>query len=812
MNPYLARAFEIREFLGLSESADRLRDDPVLRRLFLAPQESIFSAPFVRSVPGLAFWLLAALSLLSFALHWKTWPLDRLLTWLSLFLLCLLTVRAAPFFSIGAGLILAFNWATFWAWDSLRIPMVSSSWAVIGRGVVFLALLVLAVLAWPGWLQNDPGPRRWTIEMEPSLAEAGKEIAKWRNEGVLQAGHHGFHFSPEAANTFPWLCPDEMGFLNAHRNVPAAAIADYIAVRNGLMGDDNKWRSILRSRGISYVVLYNNDQRLSEKVIHQLMGSPKEWPLVYQRGRVAIFAWHDRNAANSSPAPAFKPLRLDERAFSFQSEDRAPASWPGRAPAPFQKWDTWWRPRPDRLLDADEARQQLTLFHASRPAHFKKIKKAWLPLASSRAAGVVALAGSPLSGWPRGVINLVGAESLFPVMIQEQLFYSAHDLGPSAPLYLAIRAARRALRDDPDSAAAYLALGDAYFLLARLTRERSYQFPLLVQTRSIQAIAAYQQALLLNPGLESARRNLVDLYQRMGYLDLMLEQLQAMHSRRQALAASSEEAQKQTAMMAKELEAFAKEVKDLEDKFALSSSNNPNLKVLDRARLANKLGLPGAALKILLASDLSAFGGPGLELELRLLLETGKLKDVRDWFKPIHERDLGTSLYYQTRAKLGAAGGDYDQADRDLEASLLKLSDLAKQPMSLRDGGAFMVGSAVLHGASGGPFAKISNEILRLAPLKKTTLLLPDHGNLGRYMWELNLKIAEEARVNVLRGLLALEAGNLEHAQRVFRVSLRFWQSPGGMVFPDPESLSCRLIAQQWLAGRGQSLITSPRK
>ena len=103
-------------------------------------------------------------------------------------------------------------------------------------------------------------------------------------------------------------------------------------------------------------------------------------------------------------------------------------------------------------------------------------------------------------------------------------------------------------------------------------------------------------------------------------------------------------------------------------------------------------------------------------------------------------------------------------------------------------------------------------EILRLAPLKKTTLLLPDHGNLGRYMWELNLKIAEEARVNVLRGLLALEAGNLEHAQRVFRVSLRFWQSPGGMVFPDPESLSCRLIAQQWLAGRGQSLITSPRK
>src|SRR5262249_41408942 len=149
----------------------------------------------------------------------------------------------------------------------------------------------------------------------------------------------------------------------------------------------------------------------------------EEWPLVYQRGRVAIFAWRDRETGKSSSPPALKPLHLAERAFSFQSGDRAPGSWPkDQAPAPFHWWDDWYRPRAERSLDADEARQELALFQASLPGQFKKIKEAWLPLASSRAAGLVAIAGSPLSGWPRGVINLIGGENLFPVMIQEQLF------------------------------------------------------------------------------------------------------------------------------------------------------------------------------------------------------------------------------------------------------------------------------------------------------------------------------------------------------------------------------------------------------
>ena len=804
LNPSFTRAFQIGETLGLTENAGRIGEDPQLRRLLVAPQENVYFSPtwmfgflpVFKSGPGLAFWFLVLLGPLSFALNWQRLSWQRFLTWLSLFLLCLLTTQAVPFFSIVAGPIVALNWSAFQA-RRFSHARVSSGWHVVGRGAVLLAVFFLLLLAWPRWDQSAeplwsvlriPGPRHLAVEMEPSLAEAGKQIAEWRNEGVLEAGHHGFHFSPEAANTLAWLCPDDKCFLNAHRNVPAQAAADYIAVRNGLLGKKIDWRPILRSRSITYVLVYNNDQRVTEKALYFLLNNPEEWSLVYQRGRVAMFAWRDPEAGKTTLPPAMKPLRLAERAFSLKTQDRAPGSLPEGAPAPFYWWDAWWRARPDRLLDADEARQEVMLFQASGPDQIKKIHKAWLPRASSRAAGVVA-AVSPLAGWPPGIANTLGSEILFPVMVQERLFFAAHDLGPPAPVYLAIRAARRALHSDPNNAAAYLALGDAYSLLAKLTREHTYQFPLLVQIRTIQAISAYQQALLLSPGLESARLKLVEYYQAMGYKDLMLQQLQEILERQQVSASVRE--QRRT-----DLQTFAREVRELEKKFALDSTD---LKVLERARLALKLGLAETSLKILLASDVAAFGGAGLNLELRLLLETGRWKQVRDWLEPGHENLLGTSLYYQIRAKVAAASGDYDRADQDLHASVLKLTDLAKQPLSLREGGAFMVGNAVLCGAAGGPYRKFPNEFLRQAPLKKKLLLLPDHGNAARYLFQLNFKIAEEAKINVLRGLLALEAGKIAQARQLFLGAANFWQSQGGMFFPDAESHSGRLIAQQWL-------------
>jgi Flp pilus assembly protein TadD len=64
-----------------------------------------------------------------------------------------------------------------------------------------------------------------------------------------------------------------------------------------------------------------------------------------------------------------------------------------------------------------------------------------------------------------------------------------------------VRAARRALAVNPDDAQAYEVLGESYLRLIRDTRERAWRsrLPQLVQIRHVQASAALNQAVLLNP-------------------------------------------------------------------------------------------------------------------------------------------------------------------------------------------------------------------------------------------------------------------------------------------------------------------------
>src|SRR5262249_21753695 len=99
---------------------------------------------------------------------------------------------------------------------------------------------------------------------------------------------------------------------------------------------------------------------------------------------------------------------------------------------------------------------------------------------------------------------------------------------PPAVLYLAIRAARRALAVNPEDAQAYLVLGQCYLRLLHDTRERDWaeRLPDLAKLRQIQASTALNQAITVQPDLAQAYLHLGFLYREMGYLDLALAQLQ----------------------------------------------------------------------------------------------------------------------------------------------------------------------------------------------------------------------------------------------------------------------------------------------
>ena len=74
-----------------------------------------------------------------------------------------------------------------------------------------------------------------------------------------------------------------------------------------------------------------------------------------------------------------------------------------------------------------------------------------------------------------------------------------------------------------------------------------------------------------------------------------------------------------------------------------------------RADLAWRLKLGGKALEILLASERGAFGDQGMEKELNLLLQTGRIKEAREWLSPQDEEALGSFKYHGLQCLFGAA-------------------------------------------------------------------------------------------------------------------------------------------------------------
>src|SRR5205823_2708648 len=91
-------------------------------------------------------------------------------------------------------------------------------------------------------------------------------------------------------------------------------------------------------------------------------------------------------------------------------------------------------------------------------------------------------------------------------LVWQVRFTQLRDDTPPALLYLAIRAARRALARNPEDAQAYLVLGESYLRLLNDTRERAWgeRMQELVQLRQVQASTALNQAISLDPRLAQA--------------------------------------------------------------------------------------------------------------------------------------------------------------------------------------------------------------------------------------------------------------------------------------------------------------------
>jgi tetratricopeptide (TPR) repeat protein len=660
------------------------------------------------------------------------------------------------------------------------------------RGLAIGISLVLLVCAWPGWLQAPPyEPRHWGIDIAPGLAKSADLLVRWRQEGAIAPEARGLHWSSESSNYFDWACPEDRG-LRVDQLIPGSA-----RKQNALF-DFDKMQNRMRDEGINHFLVRDADRARMILVLSGLLSAPEHWPLLAIDGDTAIFGWRDPRRE----ADAFHELQNDINQLAFRPElvKKAPDSHPARESQPRQWYEAFWKPFPLRSSDSNEAAFWLLYSEATLFGGEQRFYALWETSQSAALAG-----GAMEWSAPSAVFGMFSRLTTFQPALPPQgrplrpgvdrevfrlqaRFTENGDRMPPAALYLAVRAARRAVSESPDDVQAYLCLGESYVNLLNNTRERGWQqrFPQFADLRRAQASAALNEAIARQPDFAPAHLLLVQLYSDISFRDLALRHMR-IHSRLTHGAGAPpgmtrQQFQELEAAREKRLEEIARDVADRERAFAAEA---PKLRVLDRALLAMEKGLAGKALEILSNSDVAAFGPEGMARELDLLLRTGGAKQVRDWTDPIMKGSLGEPGYYWNRVQALAATGDYKLAIEECRNLAISAQLAGHQ---FRDDILVEVGKSILNEQPG-----VDSGASRMLTLLQRANFLRDVAGLAARM-------RRQADSIVIRGILALEQGDLEEAEIAFRTALAIWkndqtaQSGGGLDF------SSRVIAQRCLA------------
>lgn len=447
----------------------------------------------------------------------------------------------------------------------------------------------------------------------------------------------------------------------------------------------------------------------------KLLAATDPRALVHLGGGAAVFARSPGGAA----------IDLDRLGFVSAAEPAPPppAGWQ----TPFTRTRTFWSPQ------RGEATVLGLLADAAGPAGEAQKLFDWeaIQVAGLVAAGPVGPADlavrltlfrPPVTA--DGGPMTAGAAEVFGL---HQRFGAGRDDVPPGLAYAAVRAARRAVTADPGDAAAHHLLGEAYLRLLGGTRERVWAVEVapLAELRRVQAVAALERAVALSPRRTASHARLGRLYLDTNCLDLALVHVRAAGERPDDLAA---------------------EVASRRKRVAEDAGKG---RLLDRATLAMRAGLIGDARDLLLGSDVAAFGVTGMELELTLLARTGRIADVLAWTTPDKASALGPERYHWLRADAAAAAGDYQLAAAEL-------AELTTDPIPTAVWGR-VVGSQVLGEVMGGErLPHLAWRAVSRSDFELTLARLVQHET-GR------------AAVLAVRGLLALEAGDLPRARRLFQ-------------------------------------------
>jgi len=868
-NPHHVRAWTLPPEFGLTAAGDLLTHDPQFLSLFLSPLEKNYYKPYFGLSPaGLAYWPLFLLSLVSFVFLFRRVPWPRLLVWTGFALMSLYNWRAIPFFAIVAGPITAWNWLDFAAqpFGSVRPLPVSPlrpgrdpagawrGWALAGRAGTLLLGLVLLMVTVPGWLQrSQPSFHRmaWRVVVDPSLQAMAETIHGWREAGLLPQQPHWFNMYSEIANYLAWFAPGERVFLDQNLPYFRKTTEDYLAIRQGLEQELERdlavlktdWQKVLRAQHVRFWIFDSFNTQADVVARWILFTHPEEWVLCHLEGRIAIFAWHDPQQPTLDPS--IRRLALDLKRSAF-GPDAEPAPPHGVEPAPPRDWwrACWeaWR-RPDPPLSS--ARESVALYDfryefVERPREIHKYSRIW-----QGAVATGALAHSLGHGpFPNSLLAWSWSctyNDLFPpgavqparqprsseeLAMRAWANYVNSQFFEAPSLYLAVRAARRALALNPEDELTYFRLGQTYQHLRNLPQESQlYNLPpqLAFQwvdaIRRTQMVAAFQNCLRLLPDDDRAAQAhgaLFRIYGQLNYFDA------AVYHRRQELdkrtaagpppGMSSTQYNQALDQMSTELTRLESELERRRNRYEVNAAAKSGL---EKVQAALQEGLSETALAVL-EQDTNVNVNSPTDLALvkvvtGVALDLGRLDKAQELLpdpegQPVKPEEL--ELY----VRLAAARGDYAEADRLLEDALrsawsssgqLHLANPASQIGPLI-GRILLAEGQRLLGAPCLPW--LPNN---LADLFQQPWWAQNASEFWRRRWRLEVLVngliaaKQQSEWYFMRGWLALEAGRCAEARKHFQtardltVSSRHW-------VPEVDRLNAWLVPQEEQAGLQQ--------
>lgn len=515
LTPHHVRIWELPFELTGVPGADA---DPRLRQLLLGPTDNVYStnAALGYNLNGLAYVVLFTAGAVIFGLGPARVRIGHVALWIGFAALSLLSIYTIPFFAIVAVPLVAAQLNAFSAKAQLktlgdprtRLLLAGSS---AGRVLCVVGVCALGVLAYPGWVhpdaQNPVYARRiaWGVEPDPGLVKAAEQFKEWRAAGGLPDDARGFVTSTDLANYIAWYAPKEKVFVNGRIRHHRPELPDYLAVRKGLglirtsedEPDLDAATAVLKARGAEYVAVQsgaadNQGLRfLAQLVNHKLLQQWGQWSVWYVDGRTTVYGWRGTGAGK----PSFEALALDPVAQAFgPGVAKVPApelTQPlkevdplveafGRAPKPAPAGAAealGWLDYKEALVARHQFRQRLTgVLFFQGPAVQNTFHQTLMITAEARG----------LTRFPARGATPEAAEAL-----------RAEAEATRATPFLAVRAARRAIAEDPDHP-------DAYFALAQALSDPD--LPLSEGERALGMITAYRQCLIRLPKPDRYKR------------------------------------------------------------------------------------------------------------------------------------------------------------------------------------------------------------------------------------------------------------------------------------------------------------------